>query len=99
MILRQTRGETLMPALEAAPAKPTVPTFMLTQTRVIRAPRTRIYEAWTNPEILQQWFGPVGKHCPSASVDLRVGGAYRIEMASDDQPPAAASDNTCGVQK
>ena len=69
-----------MPALETAPAS-TVPTFMLTQTRVIRAPRARVYEAWTNPEIVKQWFGPVGLQCPSVEVDPRIGGAYRIEFA------------------
>jgi uncharacterized protein YndB with AHSA1/START domain len=89
-----------MPALESAPASTsTVPTFMLTQTRVIRAPRARVYEAWTKPEIMQKWFGSAGKHCPSAEVDLRTGGAYRIEFASDSQPPAAADGSECGTQK
>jgi uncharacterized protein YndB with AHSA1/START domain len=83
-----------MPALESVPARATVPTFMLTQTRVIRAPRSRVYEAWTTPEILQKWFGPPGKHCPGASVDLREGGAYSITMASDNAPPGA--DDSCG---
>jgi uncharacterized protein YndB with AHSA1/START domain len=77
-----------MPALEAAPAHSNVPTFMLTQTRVIRAPRARVYEAWINPEILQKWFGPEGRHCPSVSLDPRVGGAYRIEFAMDNPQPA-----------
>jgi len=82
-----------MPALATAPAA-TVPTFMLTQTRVIRAPRARVYEAWTNPEIVKQWFGPVGLQCPSVEVDPRIGGAYRIEFA----PRAAADGNACGSQ-
>jgi uncharacterized protein YndB with AHSA1/START domain len=67
---------------------------MLTQTRVIRAPRSRVYQAWTDPEILQKWFGPPGKHCPEASIDLRVGGAYSITMAPDDAPPDAV--DSCG---
>jgi uncharacterized protein YndB with AHSA1/START domain len=82
-----------MPALETAPAA-TVPTFMLTQTRVIRAPRARVYEAWTNPEIVKQWFGPVGLQCPRVEVDARIGGAYRIEFA----PRAATDGNACGSQ-
>ncbi|MDP9052535.1 MAG: SRPBCC domain-containing protein [Acidobacteriota bacterium] len=81
-----------MPALESVPAKTGIPTFMLTQTRVIRAPRARVYEAWTTPEILQKWFGPEGRHSPSASMDVRVGGAYRIEFAMDNQPPAAEGE-------
>jgi uncharacterized protein YndB with AHSA1/START domain len=88
-----------MPTVEAAPARATVPTFMLTQTRVIRAPRTRVYEAWTNPEILQKWFGSAGKHCPSASVDLRVGGGYRIAMAPDIPTPGAEGESCGGGQE
>jgi uncharacterized protein YndB with AHSA1/START domain len=89
-----------MPTLEsaAANARPTVPTFMLTQTRVIRAPRERVYQAWTTPAILQKWFGPVDRHCPAVSVDLRVGGAYRIEFAPKDPPAADASGSACGAQ-
>jgi len=64
-----------MPALESAAAPATVPTFMLTQTRVIRAPRERVYAAWTTPALMQKWFGGAGRHCPGAEVDLRVGGA------------------------
>jgi uncharacterized protein YndB with AHSA1/START domain len=81
-----------MPALDSARA--TVPTFMLTQTRVIRAPRARVYEAWTDPEILKQWFGPTALRIPDVSLDVRVGGAYRIEFA----PRAVADGDACGSQ-
>jgi uncharacterized protein YndB with AHSA1/START domain len=85
-----------MPTLETAPAS-TVPTFLLTQTRVIRAPRARVYEAWTNPEIMKQWFGPQGLQCPSIEIDPRSGGAYRIEFAPVNLPPAA-DVIACGSQ-
>ncbi|HEY4382485.1 MAG TPA: SRPBCC domain-containing protein [Acidobacteriaceae bacterium] len=78
-----------MPTIEAE----TVPTFMLTQTRVIRAPRQRVYEAWTNPEGVKQWFGRPGRSCPNAQLDVRVGGAYRIESMPDDS--GAAGDSGC----
>ena len=68
-----------MPTLESAPTK-SVPTFMLSQTRVIRAPRARVYEAWTNPEIMKQWFGPANRYCPEATLDVRIGGQYRIAV-------------------
>jgi uncharacterized protein YndB with AHSA1/START domain len=67
-----------MPTLETAPAS--TQTFKLQQTRVIRAPRKLVYEAWTNPEIMKEWFGPAGMYCPNAQVDARVGGAYRIDV-------------------
>ena len=83
-----------MPTLESAPTK-SVPTFMLSQTRVIRAPRARVYEAWTNPEILKQWFGPAAMHTPDVSLDVRVGGAYRIEFAPNNQQ-APPDGKACG---
>jgi uncharacterized protein YndB with AHSA1/START domain len=65
----------MMPTLESAAAT----TYSLTLTRVIRAPRSRVYEAWTNPELAMQWFGPEGMYCPNASFDVRVGGKYSFE--------------------
>lgn len=46
--------------------------------RVIVARPERIFDAWTRPELLQQWWGPAGVRCIAAEVDLRCGGAYRI---------------------
>jgi uncharacterized protein YndB with AHSA1/START domain len=86
-----------MPALETAPAPSTVPTFMLTQTRVIRAPRARVYEAWTNPEIMRKWMGPVGRHCPCATLDVRVGGAYHIDIVPDVLPQTEG--DACGQRR
>jgi uncharacterized protein YndB with AHSA1/START domain len=67
-----------MPTLETAPAS--TASFTLRQTRVIHAPRKLVYEAWTNPEIVTEWFGPAGMYCPNAELDVRVGGAYRIDV-------------------
>jgi len=78
-----------MPTLETAPTQ-AVPDIMLTQTRIIRASRARVYEAWTDPEILKEWFGPAGRHCPNAAMDVRVGGAYRIEVMPDAPTPSAS---------
>jgi uncharacterized protein YndB with AHSA1/START domain len=50
----------------------------LTIRRSIAAPPDRLFEAWTTPALLQQWWGPTGVRCIAAEVDLRVGGAYRI---------------------
>ena len=46
--------------------------------RFVPASPERVFEAWTNPDDLQKWWGPVGVRCRSAEVDLRVGGQYRI---------------------
>ena len=46
--------------------------------RFVPATPERVFDAWTNPDDLQKWWGPVGVRCRSAEVDLRVGGQYRI---------------------
>jgi len=74
-----------MPTLETAPTS-AVPELMLQQTRVIRAPRSRVYQAWTNPEIMKQWFGPANMHCTEVRLDVRVGGKYRVQVVPDVPP-------------
>ena len=50
-------------------------------TRTFAAPRHKVFEAWTRPEVISQWFAASEEHVPSvAEVDLRVGGSYRIGM-------------------
>ena len=51
--------------------------------RVLHAPRSLIFEACTEPELLAEWWGPNGFTAPGIEIDLRVGGGYRIAM----QPP------------
>ena len=46
--------------------------------RTIRASAERLFEAWTEPKLLCRWWGPRPVTCSDASVDLRVGGSYRI---------------------
>ncbi len=59
-------------------------TAQLRVTRVIAAPAARLFAAWTQPELLRQWWGPTGVRCVGAEVDLRAGGAYRIGNAMPD---------------
>jgi uncharacterized protein YndB with AHSA1/START domain len=46
--------------------------------RTIRATPERLFEAWTQPTHLKEWWGPKDVECVDAQVDLRVGGRYRI---------------------
>jgi len=48
--------------------------------RIFKAPREKVFRAWTDPEELKKWWGPEGYATPSAEVDLRVGGKYRLGM-------------------
>jgi len=56
----------------------------LSLSRVIRAPREAVFAAWTDPELLKQWWGPGATTCPEAHVDLRVGGTYRLANLETD---------------
>jgi uncharacterized protein YndB with AHSA1/START domain len=46
-------------------------TPMLEMTRVIRASRARVYEAWTRPEVLKEWFGSGSKAISTPTFDVR----------------------------
>jgi len=47
-------------------------------TRVIRASRAKVYEAWTRPDILKHWHAPGDMNFVSATLDVREGGAYEV---------------------
>jgi uncharacterized protein YndB with AHSA1/START domain len=48
--------------------------------RVFDASREKVWEAWTNPEIVKKWWGPEHFYAPSIKVDFRVGGKYIYAM-------------------
>jgi uncharacterized protein YndB with AHSA1/START domain len=48
--------------------------------RVIRAPRSSVFAAWTQPDELLHWFAPGPMRAQSIDVDLRVGGIFRWTM-------------------
>ncbi|WP_035871829.1 SRPBCC family protein [Cucumibacter marinus] len=52
--------------------------------RLVRAPRPRVFEAWTRAEHITRWWGPGEVTCPHAEVDLSVGGRYRIDNREPD---------------
>jgi uncharacterized protein YndB with AHSA1/START domain len=54
----------------------------LTVTRVVGAPRTLVFDVWTDPAHLARWWGPQGFVTTELSADIHVGGAYRACMRS-----------------
>jgi uncharacterized protein YndB with AHSA1/START domain len=52
----------------------------LVLTRLIDAPRARVFRAWTEPDLLKQWFAPAPFTTPVAELDVRPGGANVIVM-------------------
>jgi uncharacterized protein YndB with AHSA1/START domain len=55
----------------------------LVLVRTFDAPASKIYEAWTNPEILKKWFAPLPFTTPEARLDVRVGGENTITMQDE----------------
>jgi len=52
----------------------------LVVTRVFDAPVERVWKAWTDPELVMQWWGPNGFTSPSAKIDFREGGTSLVCM-------------------
>ena len=53
-------------------------------TRLIKAPRARVFAAWTTPADIQQWLCSPTVKMLSAKVDLRVGGEYVFRLSRPD---------------
>lgn len=67
-------------ASSSTPANASVADRELVLTRLIDAPREKVYQAWTTPELLKQWFAPKPFSTPVAELDVRAGGANLIVM-------------------
>ena len=53
--------------------------------RVLNAPRELVFKAWTAPEHIKHWMQPEpGMVVPSARMDLKVGGKFRIQMRNPE---------------
>jgi uncharacterized protein YndB with AHSA1/START domain len=50
--------------------------------RTIRAPRQRVFDAWTKAEEIKAWHAPGPMTVSRADIDLRPGGTYRIHMVA-----------------
>lgn len=52
--------------------------------RTFDAPRALVWQAWTDPKMMAQWFGPRQFTSSVPELDLRVGGKLRIVMHGPD---------------
>jgi uncharacterized protein YndB with AHSA1/START domain len=52
--------------------------------RLIKAPRDRVYAAWTDPAQLKQWFGPEKVQTRDFIADSRVGGKFRWDLTNPE---------------
>jgi uncharacterized protein YndB with AHSA1/START domain len=56
------------------------PAFELVMSRLIDAPRTRVFKAWSEPEQMAQWFAPKPFILIINTVDFRPGGRFSMAM-------------------
>ena len=61
-----------------------VQNYTVSLTRDFNAPREKVFQAWTDPKMLTQWFGPKEVSTESAQVDLKIGGKYQLTMKEPD---------------
>jgi uncharacterized protein YndB with AHSA1/START domain len=55
--------------------------------RRIPASPERLFEAWTRPEQVRQWWDPSGRELAECEIDLRVGGVLRFVNAGPGSFP------------
>jgi uncharacterized protein YndB with AHSA1/START domain len=59
------------------------PRLDLTVSRIIKAPRSAVWNAWTNPASFERWWVPEPQICRVKHMDLRPGGSFRTEISED----------------
>jgi uncharacterized protein YndB with AHSA1/START domain len=58
----------------------------IVQTRFLNAPRDLVFEAFTNPQHVDRWWGPRGFTTKTCSMDVRPGGEWRFDMTMENGP-------------
>jgi uncharacterized protein YndB with AHSA1/START domain len=68
------------------------PELDLTLERVVDVPVALVWQAWTQPEHLKQWFTPRPWRTTKCEIDLRPGGLFRTVMLG---PDGEQHDSSC----
>ncbi len=61
------------------------PELDLTLDRIIRAPRSVVWTAWTDPAQLEQWWTPAPTVTRVETLEVRPGGGFVTRMSDDGQ--------------
>ncbi|RPJ77494.1 MAG: SRPBCC domain-containing protein [Alphaproteobacteria bacterium] len=57
---------------------------LVIMTRFFNAPVEWVWKAWSDPEIIEQWWGPTGYTSKYACMEFREGGKYFFDMEGSD---------------
>jgi|JI9StandDraft_1071089.scaffolds.fasta_scaffold03425_5 uncharacterized protein YndB with AHSA1/START domain len=74
----------------------TTPECEITSCRIVDFPQALVYQAWTNPDHLKNWWGPKGFTNTFHEFDLREGGHWRFTMHA---PEKGNFENHCEFVK
>ncbi|MBF4491013.1 SRPBCC family protein [Flavobacterium sp. MR2016-29] len=64
---------------------PTTPDCEIVSSRIVNASQELVFEAWTNPNHLKNWWGPKGFTNTFSEFDLRTGGKWKFVMHAPEQ--------------
>src|ERR1700744_6629566 len=53
-------------------------------TREFNAPVEKIWKAWTEPELLDKWWGPKPNRVETKIMDFKVGGVWQFVMVTPE---------------
>jgi uncharacterized protein YndB with AHSA1/START domain len=53
-------------------------------TRIINAPPEKVFQAWTRPDLMKQWFAPLPWTTSFVETDVRTGGSSMVVMRGPD---------------
>ena len=74
-----------MAAVSSGTATVTLPTDeQILITREFGAPKHLVFKAWTTPELIKRWWNAKRGEVTVAEIDLRIGGAWRSVMVTED---------------
>ena len=59
------------------------PDLDLTISRIIKAPRSAVWSAWTNPSNLEKWWIPEPSRCKVVEMDLEPGGSFVTQLSEN----------------
>jgi uncharacterized protein YndB with AHSA1/START domain len=57
----------------------------LEMRQVFPAERNKVFKAWSDPDIVSQWFHPPGSTLRRAEIDFHVGGSFRFHLTNPEQ--------------
>ena len=56
----------------------------IVMTRLIKAPRERVFDAWIDPAHIGEWWGPNGFSITTEAMHVELGGVWRFVMHGPD---------------